>query len=174
MSAKSSKKKSNGLISASSIEYLQFRIQEEEMSSRIYLAMSMWLENKGFVNAPKLWRKYSKEELTHAEWSRDYLLALGVTPEVPALKEVPVEYKDLPDIIQQSYDHEIEITIQLKELAKHSLQEGDYMLHTLALKYLTEQIEEHDKTTKWMDQVKTFGTDPVAIRLLDNSMKDSL
>lgn len=164
----------NPLISTQSVQFLQYRIREEEMSARLYLAMSMWLENQGYVNAPKLWKKYSDEEITHSKWARDYLLSLGVTPIVPTLTEVVSDFQGLPDIIKRSYEHEIVITNQMKQFARHCLEEGDHMLYTLAMKYLAEQVEEHDKTIKWMDALKTFGTDLIALRLLDNDMKNSL
>src|SRR5260221_2271468 len=80
----------HALISPESITLLNFRIREEEISSRIYLAMSLWLENNAFLGAAKLWRKYSNEETTHAEWARKYLLSLGITPEVPALDSIRI------------------------------------------------------------------------------------
>lgn len=162
---------SNPLISETSIQFMQYRIQQEEMSSRLYLAMSLWLNNQGFVNAAKVWKEYSDEETKHASWGQDYLLALGITPMVSALNEVIHDFTGLPDIINRSYEHEIVITNQIKQLAAHALKEGDHMLHTLALKYLTEQIDEHEKTIKWMDALKAFGSDKTALRLLDNDMK---
>ena len=160
------------LISKKTIELLQYRIQEEENSSRIYLSMSMWLENEGFVNASKQWKKYSVEENTHADWAREYLLSFGVLPETPMLKKVKSSYKGLPDIIKKSFDHEIEITLQLEELAKHALNSKDNMLYTLAEKYLKEQIEEHNKTQTLMDQLKSFGTNKHAMRLLNSAMEE--
>lgn len=163
-------KKRYSLISEESLKYLHYRIQEEEMSSRIYLSMSLWLEYTGFKNAAKLWRKYADEEMVHASWAREYLLAIDVMPIVPMLQDVRIKYEGLPDIIKKSYEHEIVITNQLKELAEHALKEKDHMLYTLASKYLVEQIEEHEKTTRWMDELKTFGSDKHSLRLLDNIM----
>ena len=51
----------NPLITESCVEYLNYRIQQEEYSSRIYMAMTMWLDEKGFKGAAALWRKYSDE-----------------------------------------------------------------------------------------------------------------
>ena len=84
------KKEHSPLISKKTIDLLQYRIQEEEMSVRIYLSMAMWLENEGYVNASKLWKKYSAEENTHADWAREYLLSFGVLPDTPELKKVNI------------------------------------------------------------------------------------
>lgn len=162
------------LISKKTIDLLQYRITEEDNSSRIYLSMSLWLENEGYTNASKLWKQYSTEELTHADWARKYLLSFGVLPETSELKKVNSSYKGLPDIIKKSFDHEIEITLQLQKLAKHALDINDSMLYTLTQKYLAEQIEEHDKTQTLMDQLKSFGTNKQAMRLLDMAIEESL
>ena len=160
----------NPMITDDVIGYLNMRIEQEESSSRIYLSMSMWLNNKGYTGAAALWKKYSQEELNHADWSREYLLAMGVQPDTPTLKAPSQNYQGLPQIIKLSYEHEITITKQCKELASNSMKKGDFMLFELAGKFLKEQIEEHDKMQNWMDKLEAFGTDPIALRLLDNEM----
>jgi len=164
----------NPLISEECISYLNYRIQQEEYSSRIYLSMSMWLDNNGYVNAAKLWKNYSNEELDHANWSRTYLLSFGVQPATPKLDSPPQTFTGLPEIIGESYDHEITISRQIKDLASEALKKSDHILYELALKFLKEQVEEHNKMQNWVDQLKSFGTDKIAMRLLDHEMKDYL
>ena len=165
---------SNPMISAECIDYLNYRVQQEEYSSRIYLAMSMWLDNSGYVNAAKLWKNYSTEEMAHADWSRTYLLSMGVQPSTPMLNAPTQNFSGLPEIIKVSFDHEITITMQIKDLASDAMKKGDHMLYELALKFLKEQVEEHSKMQNWKDQLKAFGEDKVAMRLLDHEMKDYL
>ena len=160
----------NPLLSDECIRVLQYRIQQEELSSRIYQSMSLWLNNEGYSGAASLWMKYSQEELAHANWSRDYLLAMGIVPDVPMLDKQPNTYQGLPQIIEASYDHEIVITKQLKELADKAFKTGDHMLYTLAAQYLKEQVEEHDKMQTWIDKLKVFGVDKIALRMLDDEM----
>ena len=164
------KGKRNPLLSDECVNVLQYRIQQEEQSSRIYQSMSLWLNNEGYSGAASLWMKYSQEELVHADWSRNYLLSMGITPNVPLLTAEPNVYQGLPQIIDASYEHEITITKQLKELADKAFKTGDHMLYTLAAQYLKEQVEEHDKTQTWVDKLKTFGTDKIALRMLDDEM----
>lgn len=164
--------KDKKLISDKMIKMLNYRIEQEEYSSRIYLAMSMWLNNEGYINAAKLWLNYSKEELGHADFSREYLLSLGILPETPMLKSPQQKFSGLPEIIKMSFDHETEVTLQCKELADESLKDGDHMLYELASKYLSEQIEELQKTNDLLSQLKSFGEDKIAMRLLDNFIKE--
>jgi ferritin len=164
------KRDRNPLFSSSCESLLQNRIQQEEQSSRIYHSMSMWLNNEGYSGAASLFAKYSAEENAHAGWSRDYLLAMGITPNTPALTSEPSSYQSLPQIIEKAYDQEIEITKQIKEIGQHAMKEGDHMLYTLVAQYLKEQVEEHDKMQTWIDKLKTFGTDKIALRWLDDEM----
>lgn len=169
-----STKGKNILLSDDCVEYLNYRVQQEEYSGRIYLAMSMWLDNNGYVNAAKLWRRYSNEEMSHSDIARTYLLSMGVQPATPKLDAPNQTFSGLPEIIEMSFDHEITITKQIKELAGDAMKKADHMLYEFALAYLKEQVEEHNKMQNWVDQLNAFGTDQIAMRLLDHEMKDYL
>jgi ferritin len=171
---KPSSKKHNPLITEECIKYLNYRIEQEEYSARVYLAMSMWLEDNGYLNAGKLWRKYSDEEMLHANDARTYLLAMGVQPLTPSLESPEQTFTGLPQIIEKSYEHEIEVTTQIKDLSTHAIKIGDHMLYQLGLAYLKEQLEEHGKMQDLMDQLEAFGTDKIAMRLFDHELKDYL
>jgi ferritin len=162
------------LIKQNIIDLLQLRIENEAQSSRIYKAMSCWLDLNGYTNAAKLWQKYSDEELVHAEFAVQYLLDLNILPITPVQDEPKTEFKGLPQIIQLSYDHEIEITAQCNELARTCLKESDMMTFGLAQKYVAEQVEELAKTQLLLDQISSFGEDKVALRLLDNYIGENL
>lgn len=162
--------KRNPLLSKSCEDLLNYRILQEEYSSRLYLSMSLWLNNTGYKNAGSLWKKYSEEEQNHADWAKTYLLSMGVQPTTPALDAPGDTYEGLPQIIRLSFAHEIAVTKQCKELADAAVGEKDHMLYTLAHKYLSEQIEEHDKMQNLLDQLTAFGEDKIALRLLDNSL----
>ena len=160
----------NPLLSDHCVGYLNYRVQQEEYSARIYLSMALWLSNEGYLGAGKLWRNYSDEEMKHADIARNYLLAMGVQPITAKLESPTQSFTGLPEIIKQSYDHEIEVTTQIKDMATEALKKGDHMLYELCLGYLKEQVEEHDKMQNWLDRLSAFGTDKVALRLLDNEM----
>lgn len=167
-------KNKNILLSDECLDYLNYRVQQEEYSGRIYLSMSLWLDNNGYVNGAKLWRRYSDEEMKHADLAREYLLAMGVQPATPELEQPQQNFTGLPEIIKESYQHEIDVTNQIKELSSHALSKGDHMLYQLGLEYLKEQVEEHAKMQNWMDQLVAFGEDKIAMRLLDHEIKDYL
>lgn len=164
-------KTDNPLISQEGLDYLNYRIQQEEYSARIYKSMAMWLDDKGYLGAAKQWNGYSAEEMGHADIARKYILSFGLQPLTPVLDQPEQNYPGgLPEIIQKSYDHEIEISSQIKDLASKALMRGDHIMYELALGYLKEQVEEMGKMQNWMDRLEAFGTDKIALRLLDDEM----
>lgn len=158
------------VISQKTIDLLNYRIAQEEYSSRIYQAMSVWLEFTGYSGAAKLWKSYSDEEMDHAGWAYKYLLELNIKPVVPNIPQPVGEFKGLPQIIALSLQHEMEITQQCSELAKDAQSQGDYMTLELAQQYLKEQSGELAKTQYWVDRLNLFGNDPIALNLLDKEM----
>ena len=157
-------------FAANAIEILNFRIEQEEYSSRLYQAMSLWLNNNGFVGAAKAWLKDAEGEMEHAQWAKDYLLDMGVTPKLPALQEPPHDFKGLPDVIRQSFAHEIKVTQQCNDLATHAQTTKDFLLYQLSSKYMQEQQEELGKVQTYMDKLAAFGDSQVAMKLFDTEL----
>ena len=160
----------NPMIDDSCITFLNYRVQQEDLSSRVYLAMSLWLNNNGYLNAAKVWKKYSEEERGHADIARDYLLNMGVQPATAPLEQPQDTFTGLPEIIRKTHEHEINISMQCQELANHALKDGSHMLYELALHYLREQNEEMGKTQDLVDQLNAFGEDKIAMRLFDHEL----
>lgn len=149
---------------------LQFRIQQEEFSSRLYKSMSNWLNIQGFTGAAKLWEKYSQEELKHAEWAYNRLLDLNILPVVSELSAPQHNFTGLPQIIALTYKHEFEVTEQCEQFAKLCLAESDFKNLDLAQLYCKEQVEELNKIQTWLDKLDAFGDSKEALRLLDDDM----
>jgi len=163
-------KDKNQLISKECINLLNFRVEQEEQSSRLYHSMAIWLNDNGYMGASKAWQVDADGEMVHAGWAKEFLLDLGIKPIIPALKEPMQSFAGLPDIIRKSYDHEVIVTKQCSELAKHAMKDGEPILLQLALKYMSEQQEELGKIQTLVDKLEAFGEDPIAMRLLDNEL----
>jgi len=163
-------KQKNLLITKECIDILNFRIEQEEQSARLYHSMSIWLNDNGFTGASKAWQSDSDGEMVHASWAKNFLLDMGIKPKIPALKEPTQTFTGLVDIIKKSYDHELMVTKQCNDLAAHSIKYNNYLLYQLAMKYMTEQQEEIGKIQTLLDKLEAFGTDKVALRLLDNEL----
>lgn len=139
------------LLSEGVIEALNYRIQQEEFSSRLYEQMALWLNDRGLLNTSKLYSVYSQEELKHAQWAKDFLLDYGITPTLKKLDAPVNEYGSLKDIFEATLEHELEITRQCNELATMAFKEGNHVLYSLASKYCAEQHEEVGKAVTNLD-----------------------
>lgn len=160
------------LISNEVILALQTRIQNEELSSRLYEQMSLWLNNEGYLNLAKLYTKFSTEEMSHAKWAKDYLLSFGVMPVLPDLDAPVNKFTNVLEIITKTVNHETMITEQCRELGKQGLSSGDLNLFELASQYNKEQIEEMDKVITLQDLLNTFGSDRTALLILDTHLDE--
>lgn len=158
------------MLSEKIIELLQYRINEEEKSARLYLAMSQWLSFNGYDGAGRLWYEYYKEELIHASWTYEYLHEKDVMPIANTVVGPMTDFEGIVDIVNKSFEHELTISNSCNELAIACHEEGDYMTNQLADKYLKEQAEEESKFLVFKDRIKAFGESPEALRLLDNEM----
>lgn len=161
----------NPLISDECIKYLNYRIKQEELSSRLYLAMSMYLENVGYTGAAKKYRQYANEENSHADWARTYLLSLGIQPETPTLEAPKQTFTGLPEIIRATLEHEIIVTKQCNDLGKDAMAKGDFLLLQLVMKYQAEQIEEMSKAVNNVDRLKLIDeNDKLSLIILDQEI----
>jgi ferritin len=156
------------------IDLLNYRIEQEEMSSRIYKQMALWLNNKGFVNFSKLYEQYAKEELEHANWAKQYLLAYGIEPKLRPLPSPEMEINTLKDILVLTLEHEKEITEQCNELAKECQFYNCYTCFDLALKYCKEQVEELEKAQTLVDKINLFGESPESLFLFEHDIEHYL
>ena len=133
------------LLSKEAIADLEYRINQEEFSSRLYEDMSLWFEDKGYAGFAALYSKYAQEELTHAGWSKKFLLSFDLKPCLKAIPSPEAEYNSCMDILEATVDHEKLISEQCQAFAINALKRGEIMLHQLGLKYCSEQVEELDK-----------------------------
>lgn len=159
-------------IKDAEIKLINYRIEQEELSSRIYRGMYVWLDMNGY-RAAKLWKKYSDEEQSHADAFYGYLLDLNVMPDVPALPKVENNFASLMDVAQKSLQHEILVTNQIEALSNQAMKSGDTKTMAMAQKYLLEQIEELSKTQYWVDRLKLAGDDKSAILEIDEEMGEA-
>lgn len=139
------------LISKKTIELLNLRIKQEEESSRLYDQMRLWFDDKGYINLAKLYKKYADEEMTHANWAKEYLIDYGFNPELSALEKPRNDWESPIDIFTATLDHEEFVTTEIAKIGKVALEAGDYVLFALVSKYQAEQQEEISKAVNNLD-----------------------
>jgi len=142
------------LLDAKIVDLLNYRIQQEEYSARLYMHMSLWLDNKGYKHMSKLYKDYSEEERAHAQWACDFLLNHGITPDLKAIPSPTSEYSSCMDLLEATLEHELDIQKQCEEMAEKALEFKNAALRSLALKYCEEQVDEIGKAIDLIDHAK--------------------
>lgn len=167
---KSNPASKNPFASDDTIKFLNYRIEMEESSSRLYEAMSLWADNEGYIGAAKAFKKDADDEMTHAQWAKQYLLDMGIQPTLPALPKPDQNFSGLENLFQKSYDHELMVTEQCNEMASKAMKSGDHLLYQLASKYMAEQQEELGKVITRLDRMSIVGTEKTALLILDQEL----
>jgi len=142
------------ILNSKVVDALNYRIQQEDYSSRLYEQLSLWLNDNGYLNTSKLYKKYASEESNHSDWAKSFLLDYGVTPTLLKLESPEMEISGLKDVFEVTLEHELKITRQCEDLANQALQERNHVLYALSLKYCAEQQEEIGKAITNLDIFK--------------------
>lgn len=142
------------LLKPEIVELLEYRIQQEEFSARIYEQMRLWFDDKGYKNFAKLYESYVVDEMVHAGWAKSFLLDYGYTPKLKPLLSPDAEYTSCMEILEATLEHELLVTKQCEKLAMTGLKNDMPVLHALGLKYCAEQQEEIGKAITIIDIAK--------------------
>lgn len=145
------------LLNEKIVDALNYRIQQEEHSYRIYEQMAMWLENQGLTASAKLYYNYAQEELKHASFSKTFLLSYDVKPCLMPLPSPEIAISGIETILNATLEHELLTTAQCQSLFDLAKELNHAPLQTLAYKYCEEQIEEINKATNNISAYRNCG-----------------
>lgn len=124
---------------------LNQQIKNELISSQIYKAMACCLDNRGWVNASKVFFKYGQEELTHMDKVYNYLFDMNCKPIVPDCPSQRLTYADITEILTMSLEHEIGVTANWNNIANVALANKDNTTYEISQWFIKEQVEEENK-----------------------------
>jgi len=164
----------NPLISERLKALINYRINQEEYSSRVYHAMYLFLEDKGFFTGAKLWKKFADEEMQHAEKAREFLFSMNIRPESQAIAAPPVEYFTFGDVVSASLMHEIEITKQCQNLYNTAVEEKNPLAITLAHEFINIQIHELKEYYDLQNLYNIYVGDSLSEALFDHELEKYL
>lgn len=143
------------------VDLLNYRIQQEELSSRIYEQISLMLDVKGFLNTSALYKKYAAEEMKHASWAKEFLTSYNIEPELMRLDPPNLGISTISEALDLTLKHEEDITKQVEELTNKAMEMKSYTCMELGLKYCREQVEEINKANNLVDMYSLTQDDLV-------------
>ena len=149
---------------------LNRHINEEFYSSYLYLSMSAWCESVDLPGFAHWLRMQSQEEYAHAMNLFDFVLEREGRALLLPVKEPPVEFTSILDVMQSTLDHERAVSHLIHELYALSVKEGDYPTQVHLQAFITEQVEEEKTAADIVAQLRMIGDSASDLLLLDRRM----
>jgi len=115
------------------------RIGDEHKAFYFYKAAANWCFEKGYNKAGKFFQEESADELTHAEILEKFIRDWNVIPELDPIKEPPMEFSGLVDILEQAYEMEYELYEAYEDTSKTVFKIGDLCAFDLLQQFRTIQ-----------------------------------
>jgi ferritin len=158
------------MISQTMQDALNDQINNEFYSSFLYLAMAAYCEANNLPGFGHWLRVQSQEEHSHAMRLFDFILNRGGRVVLKTIAQPPVEFHSPLDVMQQTHQHELEVTNLIHQLYSMAVQEADFATQVHLQPLITEQVEEEKITTDIVAQLKMIGNRSDALLLLDREL----
>ena len=149
---------------------LNQQIQREEFSSRLYLAMAIWCEVKGYPGAAAFLYRQSEEERMHQLKLVRFVNDRGGKAILQPLEQPQAEFSSLLELFQEVLTHEQYISASINEVYGITLQEKDYTTGNFLQWYITEQIEEESTMKTILDRITLAGKDSSGMFHIDKEL----
>lgn len=150
---------------------LNDQLQLEIESTHFYMAMASWAEVKGYPGIAEFMFQHSDEERGHALKLLKYINERGGEAIVPSLAAPGLNFKDITEIFQSLYNHEVNVTKAINEVVGACLEERDYSTHNFMQWYVAEQLEEEALAREILDRLQLIGNDKGGMYLFDRDIK---
>lgn len=150
---------------------LNDQIKKEEFSSRLYLAMAIWCEQKGYPGAAKFLFSHADEERMHMLKLVHYINDRGGKAKIADIDQPNDEFSSLLDVFEKVMEHEKYITNSINSLYEVTVHEKDYTTMNFLQWYITEQLEEESLFNTVLDKIKLVGTDKAGMFHIDKELE---
>lgn len=152
---------------------LNDQVVKESSSSQFYLAMASWAENSGLNGTAKFLYTHSDEERFHMLKLIRFINERGGKAVIPGVEQPPLEFKNLENIFELLFEHELAVTESINNLVDICLQEKDYTTHNFVQWYVSEQLEEEALARTMLDKLKLIGEDKGGMYMFDRDLENS-
>jgi len=147
------------------------QIENEEQSSRFYMAMASWCEVKGYPGAAKFLYKHSDEERLHMTKLIKYLNDKGGYAVLQKLEMPDSKYESLLQIFEKILHHEVSVTQSINILFETAFNSKDYTTGQFLQWYIEEQIEEERMFKGILDKFRLAGNETGGLFMLDKELE---
>lgn len=151
---------------------LNHHINRELYSSYLYLAMSAYCESINLSGFAHWLRVQSQEEMGHALKLFDFVNLRQGRVMLQPISQPPVEFQSPLDVMQQTLEHERQVTAMINRLYELAVREEDYATQVQLHWFITEQAEEEKAASDVVEQLNLIGDQGHALLLLDQRLAE--
>jgi ferritin len=146
------------------------QINREFYAAYLYLSMSAYYESLNLEGFAHWMREQAKEEIEHAMKFYDFIFTRGGNVKLLQIDQPNKKWNDILGPFKDAYEHEMQVTTWIHEIAKIVYDEKDYASNSLIQWFIDEQIEEEEQTSKIVEKLKLIGNDKMALMMLDKQL----
>ena len=158
------------MISPKIQDAINAQINAELWSAYLYLAMGMHFESEGRAGIANWFRIQFKEEQAHAEIFINYLNSRGGRVELKPIDAVPESWESPLAAFEATLAHEQKVTALINNLYALAEAEHDYATRGKLDWFVSEQVEEEETATNFIERLKLIGNDGLALYMLDQEL----
>lgn len=151
---------------------LSVQLSYEYKAFYLYRAAASYFEQRSveLAGMQRLYRKMSLEELEHADGIISYMNSRGYTIEFLQIDSVPVDFKNIHDVLERSLSFEEFVLENLKNVYQEADRARDYPTTTFLDPYLDEQVSSIKDLSDLIVNAKRCG-DGLGEFLFDDSLR---
>ena len=146
------------------------QVQAELYSAYMYLAMSLYLEDKNFKGMASWLKVQYEEERAHAFRLAKFMQERGVKPELLQIDAPPAEYGTPLEVFTKALEHEQYVTSRIHSMYEVAVKEKDYAAMTHLHWFIDEQVEEEDQTREIVDKLTMVGDNMNGLFVIDGQL----
>ncbi|HCE58772.1 MAG TPA: ferritin [Prolixibacteraceae bacterium] len=159
------------MIKEKMLNALNEQINAEQYSSLLYLSMSAWCSEKGLPGFANWMYVQYQEEMTHANKFFKYIVERGGRASLKAIKQMPVEFDSILDVVEKTQAHEQLVTSLINNLVDIAVEERDHATQSFLKWFVDEQVEEEANVQEILDTLKLINGQGNGIFMLDRELR---
>jgi ferritin len=149
---------------------LNKQVNRELYSAYLYLAMSSYFETVNMKGFAKWMRIQAKEEQVHAMKIYDYIVARGGTVSLLDIEAPKAKWSSAGKVFDEVYAHEQKVTAMIHGLVDLAVKEKDHATFEMLQWFVKEQVEEEERASEIVSQIKIVGDVPGHLFCLDHHL----
>lgn len=158
------------MLSAGMLTALNGQIKKELFSSYLYMAMSMYFQEKDLSGAASWMRVQALEELTHAEKFMNYVNERDGRVVLEGIEKPQFEWDSPISAFEAALTHERFISSSINDLVKLAREENDYMSDNFLQWFVAEQVEEEASVGEVIRMFSLAGDGGGGLLMIDREL----